>query len=57
MVARMQFNEVPPRVEYSLTKKGLSVVPVLSAIAAWATEHNDRAAECSARCDTCQAAH
>ena len=29
LVHREQFEEIPPRVEYSLTEKGASVVPVL----------------------------
>lgn len=29
MVHREQYNEIPPRVEYSLTKRGLSLCPVL----------------------------
>ena len=32
IVKRQQFDEIPPRVEYSLTEKGLSVVPILQKI-------------------------
>ena len=32
LVAREQFNEIPPRVEYRLTEKGESVVPILQSI-------------------------
>lgn len=39
MVIRMQYNEIPPRVEYSLTEKGLSVVPLLFKINDWGTEN------------------
>ncbi len=35
LVNREQFPEIPPRVEYSLTPLGQSVVPVLDSIAAW----------------------
>ena len=35
MVIRKVYNEMPPRVEYSLTKKGESIIPVLAAIAEW----------------------
>ncbi len=35
MVFRTQYNEIPPRVEYSLTEKGLSVIPLLFAINNW----------------------
>ncbi len=36
IVARKSFDEIPPRVEYSLTEKGLSVVPILQNICKWA---------------------
>ncbi len=36
LVARKQYDEIPPRVEYSLTDKGLSVVPILQNICKWA---------------------
>ena len=35
LVKRQQFDEIPPRVEYCLTDKGLSVVPILQAICKW----------------------
>ena len=36
LIARRQYDEIPPRVEYSLTDKGLSVVPILQSICKWA---------------------
>ena len=36
IVARTSYDEIPPRVEYSLTEKGASVVPVLQSICQWA---------------------
>ena len=36
MVARKSYDEIPPRVEYSLTEKGNSVVPILQTICRWA---------------------
>ncbi len=36
LVARKQYDEIPPRVEYSLTDKGKSVVPILQSICKWA---------------------
>ncbi len=36
IVARTSYDEIPPRVEYSLTEKGVSVVPVLQSICQWA---------------------
>ncbi|MCL5801415.1 MAG: helix-turn-helix transcriptional regulator [Gammaproteobacteria bacterium] len=39
LVNRQVYPEVPPRVEYSLTNKGLSLCPVLSLLADWATKN------------------
>ena len=36
IVVRRSFDEIPPRVEYSLTEKGQSVVPILQSICQWA---------------------
>ena len=38
-VNRKVYPEVPPRVEYSLTDKGLSLCPVLSLLADWAAKN------------------
>lgn len=35
MINRRSYDEVPPRVEYSLTEKGLSAVPILQGICQW----------------------
>ncbi|MGN1053074.1 MAG: winged helix-turn-helix transcriptional regulator [Candidatus Scatosoma sp.] len=35
IVERNQFDEIPPRVEYSLTEKGKSIVPILQSICKW----------------------
>ena len=36
IVERKSYDEIPPRVEYSLTEKGASVVPILQSISQWA---------------------
>jgi len=36
IVSRAVFGEVPPRVEYALTERGESLIPVLRAICLWA---------------------
>ncbi len=41
LVARQIFAEVPPRVEYSLTELGVTLVPVLQHLEIWAQEHAD----------------
>lgn len=35
LVSRKVYAEVPPKVEYMLTEKGKSLIPVLDAIAKW----------------------
>ena len=35
IVSRKSFDEIPPRVEYALTEKGASVVPILQSICHW----------------------
>ena len=36
LVDRKSYDEIPPRVEYTLTEKGVSVVPILQSICQWA---------------------
>lgn len=35
MIVRTSYDEIPPRVEYALTEKGKSVVPILQSICRW----------------------
>lgn len=35
IVLRKSYDEIPPRVEYSLSEKGASVVPILQSICHW----------------------
>jgi DNA-binding HxlR family transcriptional regulator len=35
LIERIYHDEIPPRVEYSLTDKGRSVVPILQTICRW----------------------
>ena len=35
IVSRRSYDEIPPKVEYSLTEKGLSCVPILQSICRW----------------------
>lgn len=39
LVARQVWPEVPPRVEYGLTPKGTSLIPLLTALLKWAEEN------------------
>ena len=36
MIKRILYEEIPPRVEYELTSRGESVLPILQSIAQWA---------------------
>lgn len=54
LVARKQYNEIPPRVEYSLTEKGKSVVPILQSICQWAgIFHREKKGLLMTQCETC----
>lgn len=39
LVKRVQYNEIPPHVEYSLTKKGQDLLPVFYAILQWGMKY------------------
>jgi DNA-binding HxlR family transcriptional regulator len=39
LIDRKDFGVVPPKVEYRLTRKGKSFVPVISAIRSWGSRH------------------
>ncbi len=46
-VTRRVFAEVPPRVEYSLTERSMTLIPITNALIGWASENmanimNDR---------------
>ncbi|MCI9083562.1 MAG: helix-turn-helix transcriptional regulator [Lachnospiraceae bacterium] len=54
IVERMQFNEIPPRVEYSLTQKGISVVPILQSICRWSgAYHKEDSENTLLQCQKC----
>lgn len=39
LVSRVQFNEIPPRVEYSLTEKGRALLPVFYEMTRWGLKY------------------
>ena len=54
ILQRRQFDEIPPRVEYCLTQKGLSVVPILQSICHWAGIYHNESSELSLpQCKKC----
>ena len=42
LLTRKVYPEVPPRVEYTLTKTGYSLKPILDAMVAWGTEYKKK---------------
>ncbi|MDR1206117.1 MAG: helix-turn-helix transcriptional regulator [Peptococcaceae bacterium] len=55
ILRRKQYNEVPPRVEYTLTEKGKSVLPALTLVAGWAAEDMQGQSACGVKCGVCHA--
>ena len=45
LIDRKDFGEVPPKVEYRLTRKGQSFVPVIAAIRTWGMRYLGETAE------------
>ena len=39
IISRLQYNEIPPHVEYSLTEEGKSVIPILKEICRWSRKN------------------
>ena len=55
IVERRSYDEIPPRVEYSLTERGLTIVPILQSICKWSgifykEDHGQIMAQCQ-KCD------
>ena len=41
LIKRKVYAEVPPRVEYSLTKTGLSLKPILDSMVSWGISYRE----------------
>jgi len=39
LIHREQYNEVPPKVEYSLTEEGMTLIPILELMNKWDNEY------------------
>nr|WP_201778768.1 helix-turn-helix domain-containing protein [Paenibacillus durus] len=39
LIVRKEYPQVPPKVEYFLSPKGLTLMPVLESLCAWGKEH------------------
>lgn len=54
IILRKQFDEIPSRVEYSLTEKGVSVVPILQSICKWSgAYHKEDKENALLQCQKC----
>src|ERR1044071_51913 len=42
VISRKVYAEVPPKVEYSLTRHGESLKPILKLMSAWGSKHRER---------------
>ena len=55
LVHRTQYNEIPPKVEYSLTEQGRSVLPILQSICVWSRQQTKEELERKLPpCKTCK---
>ncbi|MBD5560447.1 MAG: helix-turn-helix transcriptional regulator [Clostridia bacterium] len=39
LVRRQEYPQIPPKVEYSLTERGRSLIPILDTMCAWGDDH------------------
>ena len=39
LIARYAYPQIPPKVEYSLTENGKSIIPILDLLCEWGEEH------------------
>ena len=54
VVQRKSFDEIPPHVEYCLTQKGVSVIPILQSICRWSgAYHKEDNENTMAQCKKC----
>ena len=55
LINRKQYEEIPPKVEYSLTTKGKSVLPILQSICHWSRQQSkDELDKKLPPCKTCE---
>ena len=39
LIVRTEYPQIPPKVEYSLTERGRSLIPILDQMCTWGEEH------------------
>lgn len=42
IVHKQQYAEMPPRIEYSLTQKGIDLIPILERMVEWSEKHGPK---------------
>ncbi len=42
IITKKSYSEVPPRVEYTLTRKGRDLLPIIEQMATWGTKYYDQ---------------
>ncbi len=42
LIIRKEYPQIPPKVEYSLSEKGQSLMPVIDAMGTWGYEHSKK---------------
>ena len=42
LVIRKEYPQIPPKVEYSLSSKGRSLLPIMESMCQWGTEHSGK---------------
>ena len=58
IVERRSYNEIPPRVEYCLSERGRSVVPILPSLCRWAGAfHRCSGEKIMGHCQKCEYHH
>ena len=43
LVHRKEYPQIPPKVEYSLTERGKSLIPILDQMCDWGDKHREKA--------------
>ena len=44
IIIRTEYPQIPPKVEYRLSKRGQSLIPILDAMCEWGTQNRDKKA-------------
>ena len=54
IVYRKQYNEIPPKVEYTLTEDGASLLPTLKMLASWGSLQMNKVYDGMNACEVCK---